>query len=708
MSILQAVMTAPLMSAAPTYTLTPPALNVNEGSSLTFTVGGTNIPNGTYYWTVGADVAGISDFDAINGTVSVTGNSGTFSVTPTADDTTEGAETFNVTLRSDSITGTILATSESVTINDTSLTPVAPFSLNFPNTGDQFVLVSDIGFDWSLGTVYTIEFWSKQTNASTGGIRTVMSQGAASGRIDVGYANGHLLWNNSEPIFAEPTPGVWTHVAFVADGGGNITLYYNGVNQTTFNAGPALTDAASEVRIGRRGAAAAQYFYGKLAMIRVSSTAKYLADFNPTVTYGVGADTKLMLGSDTPLVDTSASAHTITNTGVTQSMDFPTTYTITPEANSVNEGASLEFTVGGTGIVNGNYYWTVTNSGDFGTASGSFSITSNTGSFSVTPSADVTTEGAETFTVSVRSVSITGTVLATSESITITDTSLAPVAPFSLQFVQAQTDYLDVAASADWNLSRNWTIEYWSKAAKASSGGDLLTVMCQDFTDGNGIQILYQEGFQIQGGPVLAAEPTPNVWTHVALVAVEGVMTLYYNGVSQYTGGYWSLNNTINPIRIGARGPADFQRFDGKLAMVRISNTNKYPTAFTATTTYGVEADTKLFLGSDTPLVDDKSHAVTNTGVTQSTDFPQNFIGHLNAYSGGNLGATYMPFGDPNITAFSYIPVGARITSNLSGFGIRQVLAHGAYYEGLQITYDNTGLPGGTVSTTSDTYNFYW
>jgi hypothetical protein len=328
MSIVQTIIGAVASSGSytppPTYTLTPEANSVNEGASLTFTVGGTHIVNGTYYWTVGALGAGPGDFGAINGTVSVTVSSGSFSVTPTADDTTEGAETFNVTLRSDSITGTILATSDPVTINDTSLDPVAPFSLNFPNTGNQFVLVSDIGFDWSLGTVYTIEFWSKQTNASTGGIRTVMSQGAASGKIDVGYANGHLLWNGSESLTPEPTPGVWTHVAFVADGGGNITLYYNGVNQTTFNAGPALTDAASEVRIGRRGAENIQYFYGKLAMIRVSSTAKYLADFNPTVTYGVEADTKLMLGSDTPLVDTSASAHTITNTGVTQSMDFPT------------------------------------------------------------------------------------------------------------------------------------------------------------------------------------------------------------------------------------------------------------------------------------------------------------------------------------------------------------------------------------------------
>jgi len=292
-------------------------------------------------------------------------------------------------------------------------------------------------------------------------------------------------------------------------------------------------------------------------------------------------------------------------------------------SNSVNEGDNQQFNVGGTNIPNGTYYWTIeTNAGDFATTSGEFTITDNYGVITVTPTADTTTEGSETFTVSIRSGSITGTILATSSAVTITDTSLTPVAPFSLQFVQAQTDYMDVAASGDWGLSTNWTIEFWSKAAKPSSGGDLLTVMCQDFTDGNGIQILYQEGFQIQGGTVIFPEPTPNAWTHVALVAVSGVLTLYYDGDLAYVGGYWSLNNTTDPIRIGARGTADFQRFDGKLALIRISNTPKYLTAFTPTVTYGVEADTRLFLSSDTPLVDSMSHAITNTGVTQSTDFP--------------------------------------------------------------------------------------
>jgi hypothetical protein len=119
MSILQAVMTAPLMSGgAPTYTLTPPALNVDEGSSLTFTVGGTNISNGTYYWTIETNAGDVTES---SGSFAITGNSGTFSVTPTADATTEGVETFIVYLRSDSITGSVLA-SETITINDTSLT----------------------------------------------------------------------------------------------------------------------------------------------------------------------------------------------------------------------------------------------------------------------------------------------------------------------------------------------------------------------------------------------------------------------------------------------------------------------------------------------------------------------------------------------------------------------------------------------------------
>ena len=96
------------------------ATSVNEGSALTFNVTGTNIDNGTYYFTVNTNAG---DFGTSSGSFTITSNAGSFSVTPTADATTEGAETFTVSVRTVSTSGTVVATSSSITINDTSTAP---------------------------------------------------------------------------------------------------------------------------------------------------------------------------------------------------------------------------------------------------------------------------------------------------------------------------------------------------------------------------------------------------------------------------------------------------------------------------------------------------------------------------------------------------------------------------------------------------------
>lgn len=117
------------------------------------------------------------------------------------------------------------------------------------------------------------------------------------------------------------------------------------------------------------------------------------------------------------------------------------TYAVSPAANNVDEGSSLQFNVSTTSVNNGTtLYWTITNAGDFGTSSGSFQINSNAGSFSVTPTADTTTEGAETFTASIRTGSTSGTVVATSSSVTINDTSTAPAS-----YTDANAQYLRLA-----------------------------------------------------------------------------------------------------------------------------------------------------------------------------------------------------------------------------------------------------------------------
>jgi hypothetical protein len=296
----------------------------------------------------------------------------------------------------------------------------------------------------------------------------------------------------------------------------------------------------------------------------------------------------------------------------------------------------------------------------------------------------------------------------------------------SLQFNNPQGDYLSTPASADWNLGNNWTIEFWIKSNNNSAsninipGGQWGLInqggWYYGMPDDNCILVGMAGGYltinQSRDGDISFIEPTTQVWTHVAIVNNGGgsAQKVYYNGVEQTpTGANYTTNgktNTTAPLYIGRLAPNYGGYFDGKMAMIRISDAAKYLTAFTPTTTYNFETGTKLFLSKFTPTIDTVQHTITNNGVTTSTDLPQTFTGHPHPYDGGTLNATYSLFGDPNITAFAAIPVGARITSNLSGFGIRLVTGNQSIPAGRMITYNGTGLSG--TSSTSDVYNFYW
>lgn len=123
------------------------------------------------------------------------------------------------------------------------------------------------------------------------------------------------------------------------------------------------------------------------------------------------------------------------NTANADNIPLTPTYSVVPTANNVNEGSSATFNVSGTNIVNGTYYWTIgERPEDFVIASNSFTISNNRATITVTPRSDITTEGSETFTVSIRSGSTSGPILATSYPITINDTSQSPPATASYQY----------------------------------------------------------------------------------------------------------------------------------------------------------------------------------------------------------------------------------------------------------------------------------
>ena len=97
---------------------------VNEGGTVTFTVSGSNIPNGTYYYSIEQEsgIIAASDFNpaSLTGSFNISSNSGTFTITIADDFTTDGIDSFSVDVRRSSVTGTVVASSNIITINDTS------------------------------------------------------------------------------------------------------------------------------------------------------------------------------------------------------------------------------------------------------------------------------------------------------------------------------------------------------------------------------------------------------------------------------------------------------------------------------------------------------------------------------------------------------------------------------------------------------------
>lgn len=119
------------------YTITRNSSSVNEGSSIGFSLTSSNSATVTLYWLVQTLSGTVNSSDlSTSGSTVVSGGSGSFNISVTADQVTEGAESFRILLYSDSGYTALVAVSNSVTINDTSLwpaagTPLSQFCLNF-------------------------------------------------------------------------------------------------------------------------------------------------------------------------------------------------------------------------------------------------------------------------------------------------------------------------------------------------------------------------------------------------------------------------------------------------------------------------------------------------------------------------------------------------------------------------------------------------
>lgn len=105
----------------PTYSVTTEKTSYTEGEVVNCTVATTNVVDGTVVYLTGQFVTATEpDVNLAEGLLTINGNVGRFSFTIVDDGITENAETFKVQVREDSLTGKIVASSDTVTITDKS------------------------------------------------------------------------------------------------------------------------------------------------------------------------------------------------------------------------------------------------------------------------------------------------------------------------------------------------------------------------------------------------------------------------------------------------------------------------------------------------------------------------------------------------------------------------------------------------------------
>lgn len=263
-------------SQTPTASLSLSANPINEGVTMTVTVTTTNVSNGTtLYWTA-ENVSNweASDLSATSGSFTVNSNSGSFTFNTVADGYTEGTEQFLLRVRVNSTSGTIIGSSTTISISDTSTgTPEPTFTqtlfdnlcaylddymteyrnpsfYSYSLNGDQYYIADGGGdmydsgnftYAWVLSnTVYAGNHFSSQAPSVTIGY----SSNTSSVTIDtsfvyrsLGYSTGQLPLTVLAYRTASNTPiGFQKGGNIGADGGGTYAsgLVYDNATVNTF------------------------------------------------------------------------------------------------------------------------------------------------------------------------------------------------------------------------------------------------------------------------------------------------------------------------------------------------------------------------------------------------------------------------------------------------------------------------------------------
>jgi|688.fasta_scaffold358153_1 hypothetical protein len=211
---------------------------------------------------------------------------------------------------------------------------------------------------------------------------------------------------------------------------------------------------------------------------------------------------------------------------------------------------------------------------------------------------------------------------------------------------QAPPGYVGIAASSDFDIVGNFTIEMFVNVTNFN--GFPRPYSFGAYPAPNAISIegsgssLY---FWANNSPLLATGVTftPGQWTHICVMGVGSTAYMYVNGVQVNTAAYsGSISSQGLPLTIGY-GNEPSSGFNGLISNFRWTTTQVYDSAgFTVPTSQLASLmGTKLliFQGNtlETQLIDNSgnNHNATNTGATYSALSP--FVGVQGSLQMGNV-----------------------------------------------------------------------
>jgi len=468
--------------SGPTYDVVESSTAVNEGDVVTFTINTSNVADGTVlYYTINGTVNS-SDFTdgLLTGSVTINNNTASFTKTLANDITpigTEGSESFTVNIRLDSLTGTIVTSSSTINVADTSVLSYGiTQSSTSLNEGDSVTFTITTQGVPNGTTLYYTTTGTVNSNDFTDGL--------LSGSLTINNNSALLTKTLSNDLTIVGTENQETFQIQIRTGSttGSIVATSSTITvEDTSVSSYTLTQSATQINEGESVSftlntvgipnGTTLYYTSSNTTDVTPSSGSFTVNSN-TGSFSITASQDVIIESDESFV-VNVRSSSVTGNIVATSSDITikntTSVSVGVSTTIVFEGESVTFTVTPTGIPNGtvlNY----SHSGDALPQSGSFTIINGSGAFTLTAIKDALVESIESFTVDIKNS--LGNILATSPSVSITNTTSITLTPSSTSVSEGESITFNVSTIG----IPNSTTLYYTTSNNAGSSLDILPI----------------------------------------------------------------------------------------------------------------------------------------------------------------------------------------------------------------------------------------